>query len=125
MIRSVAARAVIALPLLACACTVIQPVAVIGQHGDVLTGTTVATLSGGSFSAANGRLKCSGAYNSLSMAATIQFTTLCSDGRKGFGTAVRDDTMEAGQGVIHMEDGETASFIFGAAAAIFTPKVGS
>jgi hypothetical protein len=47
-----------ALPLLGCSTTV--PVAVIGQHGEIMRGSNTFGLSGGSFSVTNGKLTCTG-----------------------------------------------------------------
>lgn len=107
------------------ACSYSWPVAVIGQRGDVLTGTANATLSEGTFSVSNGKLSCTGAYDPLDMSVTLNFTALCSDGRRGFGTVVRENSGQAGQGTVHLDDGETAAFIFGSHAAVFVPKVGT
>lgn len=107
------------------ACSSSWPVAVIGQHGDVLTGSATASLSVGTFAVSNGKLSCTGAYDPLDLSVTLNFTVLCTDGRRGFGTVVREASGQAGQGNVHLEDGENAAFIFGSHAAVFVPKVGT
>jgi hypothetical protein len=71
-------------------CSVTVPVAVISKDGQVLRGTTTASLSGGTFQATDGKLTCSGTYDSLSQSVTINAKVLCSDGRTGFVIATRD-----------------------------------
>lgn len=115
----IAALAVIA--LLASACSVTTQVAVLGERGDILTGTTTATLSSGTFEAGNGRMQCAGNYDP-GPGLVLSFVAVCTDGRRGIGQATRDRGGISGQGTIRMDDGETATFIFGPAAATFTPR---
>jgi hypothetical protein len=105
--------------VLCSACTVTQPVAVIGMNGQTLRGTTTASLSGGSFTVTDGKLTCGGSYNSLSLEQTITMPVLCSDGRKGIVIATRDSTGQSGFGRVRLTDGTEADFIFGPAAANF------
>lgn len=106
------------------ACTAVEPVAVIGQRGDVLTGTVTGALSGGTIEASNGRLSCRGRYNSRSIDDAVSFAVTCSDGRQGIGTAIRDSSLRAGRGTVRLSDGEQAQFMFGPDAAIIRPEVG-
>jgi hypothetical protein len=106
------------------ACEVRQPLAVVGAHGEVLKGEVVATLSAGTFHASNGVLDCSGSYDPLALDRTITFAAFCSDGRHGIGTATRDPSMKAGAGSIHMDNGETATFVFGPKARRYQAAVG-
>jgi hypothetical protein len=99
-------------------CSVTVPVAVIGSGGEVMRGTTTASLSGGTFEATNERAKCTGTYDSLSAVRTVSFAVRCSDGRVGVGRAVRD-TDVSGSGTIQMNDGTIARFVFGPSAAAF------
>lgn len=106
----------LALMLSACATTV--PVAVIGQDGRVLKGTSSASLAEGSFQVSDGKLTCGGSYDPLQDSATISMPVTCSDGRKGIVRAVRD-TYTSGSGTVTLNDGYKAEFLFGKAAASF------
>ena len=101
------------------ACSITVPVVVIGQNGQVLKGTATADLSGGSFVATDGKLTCSGNYNSLDTSVTITMQVLCSDGRKGFVIATREASGTSGHGTVKLNDGSTAEFVFGHAAENF------
>jgi hypothetical protein len=100
-------------------CSVTVPVAVISKDGQVPRGTTTASLSGGSFQATDGKLTCSGTYDSLSQSVTINAKVLCSDGRTGLVIATRDRGGQSGSGRIRMTDGTEADFVFGNSAAAF------
>ena len=105
-------------------CSTTAPVAVMGQRGDVLTGTAIGALSGGTFEVTNGAITCQGRYNALLMDPAVNFTAVCDDGRQGIGTALRDSSMVAGRGTIRLDDGEVAQFIFGPDATLLRPKQG-
>jgi hypothetical protein len=91
---------------------------VIGKDGQTPKGTATGRFSGnGSFSATDGKLTCSGNYNSLSMEVTITMQVLCSDGRKGIVIATRESSGAAGHGTVRLNDGSEWTFIFGASAA--------
>ena len=105
----------IGIAALAGGCAVQVPVAVIYQNGRILRGTNTADLSGGSFSVTDGKLTCSGSYNSLNTAPTITIPVICSDGRTGIAMATRDTSMSGG-GKVRLSDGTQADFIFGEAA---------
>lgn len=111
--------AVMFLGVVLSACSVTQPVVVITDRGQTLRGSATATLSGGSFSATDGQLTCSGAYDSLSLEKTITMPARCSDGRKGIVIATRDSSGQSGHGIIQMSDGTKGTFIFGPSAANF------
>jgi hypothetical protein len=96
-------------------CSTTVPVAVIGQHGEIMRGTSTAGLSGGSFSVTDGKVTCSGSYNALNESPTITIPVLCTDGRRGIVTATRDSPMSGG-GKVRLSDGTEADFIFGEAA---------
>jgi hypothetical protein len=98
------------------ACSVTEPLVVIGQNGQILRGTTTGALTGGSFTASDGKLTCSGTYNSWDTSTTISMPVACSDGRKGIAIATRDNSGVAGSGTIRLTDGSTATFLFGPAA---------
>ena len=98
-----------------CACSTTIPIAVIGQHGEILRGENEVSLSEGSFSVTNGKLTCSGSYNPLNDSPTITVTLLCSDGRTGIAIATRDSPLSGG-GKVTLSDGEEGTFIFGDAA---------
>lgn len=108
-----------AVVILVCACSVTVPVVVIAPNGQTLRGTAHADLSGGSFSATDGKLTCSGNYNGLDMSVTITMQVLCSDGRKGFVIATREASGTSGHGMVKLNDGSSAEFVFGHAAENF------
>lgn len=96
-----------------------QPVAVIGERGEILKGSATASLqTGGSFQVSNGLLSCSGNYDAFSSSLTVSFPVVCSDGRKGLGTATRDASGLTGSGTIRLNDGSSWTFVFGPAANI-------
>jgi hypothetical protein len=99
-------------------CAITEPVAVVskGIPGGVMRGTTTASLSGGSFSVSNGSLTCGGDYNDLDTSPTISIPVLCSDGRKGIITAIRDNSGMSGGRHFTLNDGTSGDFMFGAAA---------
>lgn len=101
------------------ACTYTVPVAVIGQDGRVLTGTATASMANSHFQASDGKLTCSGGYDGMNTSQTISMPVVCSDGRKGFVTAIREASGEAGSGSITLDDGYRAQFVFGPAAMSF------
>lgn len=100
-------------------CSVTQPVAVITKSGQVLRGTTTASLAGGSFQATDGLLTCSGTYNAMTASPTLSVKVLCSDGRTGFAIVQRDAGGQSGSGRVRLNDGTEADFVFGSAAAAF------
>jgi hypothetical protein len=116
-----AATLLAACTLTGCAMTV--PVAVISSNGDVMRGTATAALSGGSFQVAgkiNGKsMTCAGTYDSLNQSVTISMPVHCSDGRKGFVIATREANGIDGSGRVRLNDGTSADFVFGHAAAAF------
>lgn len=101
------------------ACTTTVPVAVIAPKGRVLTGTATASLNGSYFQVSDGRLTCSGSYDGLNSSGTITMPVHCSDGRKGFVTAIREESMTDGYGKVVLSDGTTGDFVFGKAAKAF------
>ena len=100
-------------------CDITQPVAVIGDNGEIFKGTATASMSGSSFKASNGRISCAGTFDSTSISNTVSFPVICSDGRKGLGTATRDASGITGSGTIRMNDGSDWTFVFGPAANAF------
>ena len=111
--------AIVAGFILLAACTVTYPVAVIGENGEVMRGTTTASLGSGSFSVSDGKITCAGSYDSSDRSITISMPVLCSDGRKGIIIVTRNRNLQSGSGRVRMDDGTEADFIFGEAAAAF------
>ncbi len=102
------------------ACEITQPVAVIGPNGEIFKGSATASLAeGGKFSATNGKITCAGTYDALSSSTTVSFPVICTDGRKGLGTATRDASGVTGSGTIKMNDGSDWTFVFGPVANNF------
>ena len=96
-------------------CSVTVPVAVIGQHGEIMRGTNTASLASATFTVTDGKVTCSGSYNPLNESQTITTTVTCTDDRTGIVTAVRDSPTSGG-GTVTLSDGTSARFIFGEAA---------
>jgi hypothetical protein len=99
--------------LVLAACSVTVPVAVVPKTGPIMRGTATGSLGGGSFTVTDGKLTCSGTYDALDSSPTLQMPTTCSDGRKGLVTATRDSNMTDGKGVVRLQDGFEAQFVFG------------
>lgn len=78
--------------LLLAACSTTIPVAAIGEDGRILSGVNTFGLGEGSFSVTDGKLTCTGTYNSLQTSKTISMPVVCSDGRKGLIRSTRDTT---------------------------------
>jgi hypothetical protein len=100
-------------------CAITEPVVVIDKNGEILRGTTTASLSGGSFNVTDGKLSYGGNYDALDTSPTISMPVLCSDGRRGIIIATRDNSGLSGAGTPRMTDGSEATFMFGRAAAGF------
>ena len=102
-------------------CSITVPVAVVGKgfEGGVLKGTATAALTGGTFTATNGKLTCGGSYDALDTSTTITIPVLCNDGRKGIVMATRNNSGTSGGGTYTLSDGSTGNFIFGDAANSF------
>jgi len=96
-------------------CSMTIPVAVIGQHGEIMRGTNTVSLSSATFTVTDGKVTCSGSYNPLNESRTITTTVTCTDGRTGIVTATRDSPTTGG-GTVMMSDGTSGRFIFGDAA---------
>lgn len=105
--------------LLHAGCSITQPVAVITTDGQVLRGSTTASMSGGTFEATNGRLTCAGTYDAFSQSVTLTAKVTCNDGRTGFVIATREAGLQSGAGRIRLSDGSEADFVFGKAASAF------
>jgi hypothetical protein len=100
--------------IIGCANTI--PVAVIGQHGEIMRGTNTFSLTSATFSVTDGKVTCSGSYNPLNESRTITTTVNCTDARTGIVTATRDSPTSGG-GVVTLSDGTSRRFIFGDAAS--------
>lgn len=111
--------AVIATLLLICGCSHTVPVAVIGQDGHLLTGSSTASLNGSHFEVSDGKLTCSGHYNGYNSSPTITMPVICNDGRKGIVRAHREIGGVNGYGQVTLNDGYKADFVFGEAARAF------
>ena len=98
----------------------VQPVTGIGENGEVFRGSVSASLAeGGSFQVSNGAITCAGTYDVHTHGPTVSFPVICSDGRKGLGTATRDTGGLTGSGTIRMNDGSNWTFVFGPVANVF------
>jgi len=120
-IREHARHAVVLIALMAQlgGCSITQPVAVISAKGQIMRGTATASLTGGSFSATDGKLTCAGSYNALDSSVTISMSVQCNDGRKGIVIATRQADGLNGSGRVRLTDGSEWDFIFGDAATAF------
>jgi hypothetical protein len=107
---------VISLSFVVLGCAITVPVAVIGQHGEIMRGTNTASVFSATFTVTDGKITCSGSYNPLNESQTITTTVTCTDGRTGIVTAVRDSATSGG-GTVTLSDGTSGRFIFGEAAS--------
>ncbi|MFM0382835.1 hypothetical protein [Paraburkholderia dipogonis] len=105
--------------LLLAGCAVTEPVVVIGQNGQILRGSTTASLTGGHFSVTDGKLTCGGGYDSWDMSTTISMPVTCNDGQRGIVIVTRDASGTSGSGTVRLTNGTEATFLFGSAAASF------
>jgi hypothetical protein len=110
---SVVLCASLAAPLLGCGGGQVSfPVAVRPRTGEApLRGMGIASLSGGNFSVASSKARCSGTYN-VTSSTTATVTAQCSDGRSGTGQSYRT-APSGGSGLIRMSDGAEVDFAFG------------
>lgn len=83
------------------------------SDGTVLTGTTTAAASGGTFEVTGGGITCSGTYDAMSSAKRIQAPASCSDGRTGTLDIVRNADGLGGVATGTFSDGTTGEFVFG------------
>lgn len=96
-----------------------QPVAAIGENGEIYRGAVTASMAnGGSFIVSRGNTRCSGNYDAFTASQTVSFPVVCTDGRRGLGTAIRDASGVTGSGTIRMNDGSNWTFVFGPSAAM-------
>jgi hypothetical protein len=103
--------------LAGCASSVTSPAAVRLDDGRVLTGTTTASMSAGTFQVAGAGLSCSGNYDPLDRSPVLSTPFRCSDGRAGVLTVRRTDDLLAGAGTATLSDGTVANVAFGRLAA--------
>lgn len=118
MKRSVIAAVILPLSLAGCG-SVTVPAAVKMTNGEALTGTTTASMSGGTFqvSSPTGAVNCSGNYDAFDTNPTISAPVRCSDGRYGTITVLRSQDGGSGTGTVTLADGSTGNVAFGRAAA--------
>ncbi|MBN9543165.1 MAG: hypothetical protein J0G32_05170 [Alphaproteobacteria bacterium] len=110
---------ILSIILSSCAFKNTSPVAVIGQDGRVLVGSSTASLYSSHFQVSDGKLTCSGNYDGLNTSLTLTLNVICSDGRKGFANVHRDPNGLSGHGNVVLKDGYRADFVFGEAAKAF------
>jgi hypothetical protein len=113
------------LPAIGCAfylggCAITQPVALIGQHGEILRGTHTLSpgvgVTGGGIRMTNGKTTCSGSYElprDIKNEDTVIFPLICSDGRTGIATASVGVPGGSGGGKVRFSDGTEGDFIIG------------
>lgn len=109
----------VSLSILAGCGSISVPAAVKTSDGRVLTGTAIASASGGTFSVRQPgtNLSCSGSYNAFDTSPTISAPVTCNDGRYGTLTVTRTPDMQSGSGVASLSDGTNARVTFGSLAA--------
>ncbi len=108
-----------ALPLALCSCgSITVPAAVRMSSGEVLTGTTTASVEGGRFQVATptGTVVCRGNYDAFDTRPTISAPVSCSDGRYGTITVTRAPDGRSGAGSVRLADGTSGSVAFGSEA---------
>jgi hypothetical protein len=88
-----------------------QPIALIGQHGEIYRGTfTLLGLGISSISMSNGNTTCSNQTGNINV-------LRCSDGRTGIVTYTHCGTNICGGGRVRFSDGTEANFIIGEGAS--------
>jgi hypothetical protein len=98
-------------------CAVTLPVVVVEPDGHTFSGTTTAALSGGHFKVTYGHTTCGGTYNALDTSQALTIPVVCSDGRAGRITALRDPSGTSGRGTVKLSDGSVGRFAFGSRVA--------
>ena len=93
------------------------PASVVTSKGEVLNGSTTASLAGGSFLVSgNNGLQCQGSYDALETSPILSAPLSCNDGRAGVVTVQRTRDGRSGSGVVSLSDGSTANVGFGVLA---------
>jgi hypothetical protein len=98
-------------------CSTTLPVVVVEPDGHIFSGSTTAALSGGHFQVTDGHTNCGGTYNALDTSKALTIPVVCSDGRAGRITAVRDPSGQSGFGTVKLSDGSVGRFAFGSRVA--------
>lgn len=109
------------LSLVLTACTTTRNVAVLSNGQLVMQGKIEPTLTGGYFNISNSNTTCTGAFNVGVTTDTITAPVICTDGRKGLATAVRQLNGYDGYGKIVFHDGQQFDFVFGRLSKPFLP----
>jgi hypothetical protein len=99
--------------LAAAACTGSKPLVLVMPSGTVLRGSASTMLFKGDFYATDGKVTCSGPFTPSG--GTVEVRATCSDQQRGEGSGA-ETSGDSGEGTLTMNNGKTATFIFGDAA---------
>lgn len=109
--------------LILTACSSRDNVAVLYQGKTAMSGRVSSTLTGGYFTITNGRMTCTGAFNVNEGTDTITTPVICTDGRKGSATVVRQLNGYDGVGKLTFTNGEQYDVVYGRLSEPFlTPR---
>ncbi len=99
--------------LAATACTGSRPLVLVMPSGAVLRGSASTMLFKGTFYATDGKVTCSGPFTPSS--GRVEVRASCSDRQRGEGSGA-ETSGDSGKGRLTMDNGKTATFVFGDAA---------
>lgn len=114
--------ALTSLTVLMTACSITGNVAALSHGQRVMHGTYTATLTGAYYTLTNGRVTCTGAFNTNVNQDPAKVPMLCTDGRKGTAVITRQLNGYDGYGTLTFTDGEQIDIVFGRLAQPFLPK---
>lgn len=109
------------LSLFLTACSSHDNVAVLYQGKTAMSGRVTATLTGGYFTITNGRMTCTGAFNVDQGSDTVTAPVICTDGRKGSATLLRQLNGYDGYGKLTFTNGEQYDVVYGRLSQPFLP----
>lgn len=101
------------------ACSTNGNVAVVSNGKAVMHGTYTATLTGAYYTMTNGRMTCTGAFNTNVNQDPVKVPVMCTNGAKGEAIIKRQLNGYDGYGKITLDNGETADIVFGRLAQPF------
>lgn len=109
--------------LLLSACASHDNVAVLYQGKAAMSGRVTPTLTGGYFTITNGRVTCTGAFNTDIHSDIVTAPVICTDGRKGSASIHRQLNGYDGYGKLTFTNGETDDVVYGRLSKPFLDKL--
>lgn len=95
------------------ACNSSKPLVLVMPSGAVLRGSATTMIFQGDFYATDGKVTCSGPFTPSR--GRIEVRATCTDRQRGEGSGA-ETSGDSGEGTLTMNNGKTASFVFGDAA---------